>query len=171
MKTIAILPMALCASLAQAEVVATSADGFTLRHTAKVAVPPRKMWAALIAWDKWWSPAHSYSGRAPKLNPRAGGQLSENWLGGSVLHASVLNAMPNKLLRLSGGFGPLQSMPTTAILDFKLEPDGADTRLTMTYSVAAPTLSKVDQLAAPVDAVLAEGFQRLSRFAVTGKPE
>jgi hypothetical protein len=171
MKSLGILIMAFAGASAHADVVQTSPEGFTVRHTASVPVSPRKMWMALVSWDKWWPPEHSYSGRAPKLNPRAGGSLSEVWPGGSVLHASVLSAMPNKLLRLNGGFGPLQSMPATAILDFKLEPDAQGTRLTMTYSVAAPTSAKVDQLAAPVDGVLGEGFQRLARFAATGKPE
>ncbi len=158
------------ATPATAEVTASAPDGFTSRNTAVVAQPPTKLWAALIRWDRWWSPAHSYSGKVVRLDPRAGGELREDWDGKSVLHAVVVNAQPPSLLRMSGGFGPLQSLPVTAILEFALKPEGAVTRLTMTYRVAGTSASKLDTLAAPVDAVMSEGFARLTRFATTGTP-
>jgi uncharacterized protein YndB with AHSA1/START domain len=161
----------LMATPTQAEVMSSGPDHFTIRHKQDVAVPRAKLWAALIKWDRWWSPKHSFSGRAPKLDARASGLLTEIWPDGSVLHAIVTNAQPPKLLRLDGGFGPLQSMPVKAVINIQLEEVGQNSRVTVTYSVGGPASAKLDQLAKPVDAVWAEGTARLVRFAQTGKPE
>lgn len=161
---------ALLAAPAMAEVVVSDATSFTSRSEALVAAPPALVWTALLNWDRWWSPAHSYSGTPPVLDARAGGMLIENWPGGSVRHAVVVHAQAPKLLRLTGGFGPLQGLPVDAVLDFTLKPEGQGTRLTMTYRVGGPASAGLDRLAAPVDQVMSEGFARLVRTASTGKP-
>ena len=159
------------ASTAEAELVANAADGFTLRNAATIPVPPATAWTALIDWRHWWSPAHSYSGTAPTLDPAAGGRLVERWPGGDVLHAIVTNAQSPKRLRPSGGFGPLQALPVGAVFDFALVPDGLGTNITTTYRVVGNAAAELDGFAGPVDAVITEGFARLTRFAVTGKPD
>jgi uncharacterized protein YndB with AHSA1/START domain len=167
-----LLPLAMLAGTpAAAAVIASAPDGFTSRNDVLVAVTPNKAWEALLAWHQWWSKAHSYSGTSPRLAARAGGGLVERWPGGEVLHATVVNIQPPKRLRLSGGFGPLQSLPVAAILDFSLVAEGTGTRITMVYSVAGNAAAKLDALAAPVDGVMAEGLARLARYATTGKPE
>lgn len=170
MKTALLLALA-AATPAGAALTSSAPDGFVSRHEAIVDVPPARAWTVLTAWHKWWSPAHSYSGTPPVLTPKAGGGLVESWPQGEVLHALVLNAQPPKLLRLGGGFGPLQGLPVNAILDFTLAPAGEGTRITLTYRVAGNAAAALDKLAAPVDAVMGEGFARLTRFATTGKPE
>ncbi|WP_199554492.1 SRPBCC family protein [Sandaracinobacteroides hominis] len=162
---------ALLAGPAQAEVVESGPQGFTSQSSALLSKPPAEVWARLVEWPRWWDPAHSYSGNAASLSldPRAGGLLIETWDGGSVRHAVVVAAMPGTMLRMSGGFGPLQALPMDAILDFSLQPEGQGTRLTMRYRVGGPPQSGLDKLAAPVDAVMSAGFQRLSRFVETGK--
>jgi hypothetical protein len=161
----------LIATPAQAEVLTSGPDHFTIQHKQDVAVPRAKLWVALIRWDGWWSPKHSFSGRSPKLDARANGALSEIWPQGGVLHATVTNIQPPKLLRMNGAFGPLQSMPVTAILNVQIEEVGQNSRVTLTYTVGGPSSAKLDQLAKPVDTVWAEGVTRLARFALTGKPE
>ena len=161
-----ILGSLLAAAPAMADVTSSGPDGFVSRSEAVIARPPADVWKALTSWDQWWDPAHSYSGKVT-LNPNAGGTLSESWPGGSVLHATVVAALPPQLLRLHGGFGPLQNVPANAVLTFTLKPEGSGTRLTMTYSVGGPASAKLDALAAPVDAVMTAGFQRLQRFATT----
>jgi uncharacterized protein YndB with AHSA1/START domain len=156
-----------------AEVVTRAPDGFVSSATTVLPRPPAAVWAALVQWGGWWSPAHSYSGKSENftLVPRAAGALVEAWDDQSVRHAVVLTAMPGKLLRLQGGFGPLQALPVSAILDYALVPEGAGTRLTFTYRVAGPQFAHLPDLADPVDAVMSQGFARLGRFAVSGKPE
>lgn len=156
----------------QAKVVAQATDGFVSVSEAALPLPPAAVWTALANWGAWWDPAHSYSGKPGmlKLDVDAGGALLERWPGGSTLHARVVNALPPALLRLNGGFGPLQSLPVNAVLDFSLKAEGGATRLTMTYRVAGSPASKLDTLAAPVDAVMSAGFARLVNFATNGKP-
>ena len=162
----------LIAAPASAAVISSAPDGFVSQNETLVPLPPAAVWAALTNWTAWWDPAHSYSGKPGTLtlDARAGGALLETWPGGSTLHATVVNAMPPTLLRLHGGFGPLQSLPVTAVLDFTLKAEGGATRLTMTYRVAGSATSKLGTLAAPVDAVMSAGFARLINFAATGKP-
>jgi hypothetical protein len=167
-----LLPLVmLVATPASAAVIASAPDGFTSRNDALVPVAPDTAWAALLAWHQWWSKDHSYSGTPPHLAAQAGGGLVERWPGGEVLHATVINIQPPKRLRLSGGFGPLQSLPVAAILDFSLVAEGTGTRITMVYSVAGNAAAKLDGLAAPVDGVMAAGLARLARYATTGNPD
>lgn len=169
MRPAAILALALLAGPASAEVTETGPDGFVSRSKAVLVKPPAEVWAALTSW-RWWDPAHSYSGRpgALVLDAKAGGTLSESWDGNSVWHATVVNVMPPKLLRMHGGFGPLQGLPVSAVLDFAVEPYGTGTTLTMTYRVGGPSTAKLDRLAAPVDAVMSAGFARLVQLVNDG---
>ena len=160
------------AAPAAARLESVGPDGFVSRSEALIPHTPTSVWAALINWSAWWDLAHSYSGKpgALTLELPPGGLLNEIWPGGNVVHAQVVNAMPPRLLRLHGGFGPLQALPVNAVLDFTLKPEGDGTRLTMTYRVAGAPASKLDTLAAPVDAVMSAGFARLVNFAQAGKP-
>jgi hypothetical protein len=163
----------LAAMPARAAVTTSTADGFVSVNEAVVPAAPASVWSSLLAWDRWWPVAHSYSGKPGlmRLDPRAGGGLSENWDGKSVWHASVVTVMPPKLLRLNGGFGPLQAFPVEAVLDISLTSEGASTRVRMSYRVGGPAFVRLDAMATPVDAVMSEGFGRLVRFATTGSPE
>lgn len=162
----------LLAAPARAAVAEARADGFVSVNEAVMPATPAQVWAALTNWPAWWDKQHSYSGEAGalRLDAQAGGALIERWPGGSVEHARVINALPPQLLRLAGGFGPLQALPVNAILEFRITPENGNTRLTMTYRVAGSPQSKLDTLAAPVDAVMSAGFDRLINFANTGKP-
>jgi uncharacterized protein YndB with AHSA1/START domain len=169
---LALVSAGLLAAPALAKVETSAPDGFVSASSALVPLPPAAVWTALTNWSAWWDPAHSYSGKPGmlRLDVKPGGLLSEQWPGGQVWHAQVVNALPPSLLRLHGGFGPLQSLPVNAVLDFSLKAEGSGTRLTMTYRVAGSAVSKLDTLAAPVDAVMSAGFARLVNFATTGKP-
>ncbi|MBU6165104.1 MAG: SRPBCC domain-containing protein [Alphaproteobacteria bacterium] len=167
-----LLAAVLMARPAQARLASQSADGFVSSSTALLPLPPAAVWAALTNWSAWWDPAHSYGGTPGTitLEASAGGRLVERWPGGSTIHASVLTVMPPALLRLSGGFGPLQSLPVNAVLDISLKPEAGGTRLQLVYRVGGTAADGLDTLAAPVDAVMSAGFARLVRFATTGKP-
>lgn len=162
----------LIAAPAEARLTQSAPDSFVSINEAVLPLPPDQVWTALLAWNAWWDPAHSYSGAAGALDlqPEAGGAVMERWSGGSVRHAVVLSALPQSLLRLAGGFGPLQALPVDAVLDFSLKAQGSGTRLTMTYRVAGSASARLDTLATPVEAVMSAGFARLVRYANTGDP-
>jgi uncharacterized protein YndB with AHSA1/START domain len=172
MKTALALMLIAFAMPATAKVESSTPDGFVSASSATLSLSPAAVWAALVNWGVWWDTAHTYSGKPGvlKLEVKPGGLLQEQWDGGQAWHAQVVNALPPSLLRLHGGFGPLQSLPVNAVLDFTLKPEGNGTRLAMTYRVAGSPVSKLDALAAPVDAVMSAGFARLVNFATTGKP-
>lgn len=173
MRRLALLAaLAALAAPAAARVESAGPDGFVSVNSALVPVAPAALWAALVNWGGWWDPAHSYSGKPGQmqLDLKPGGLLHEQWPGGSVAHAVVVNALPPALLRLNGGFGPLQALPVNAVLEFGLKAEAGSTRLTMTYRVGGPATSKLDVLAGPVDSVMSAGFARLVAFATTGKP-
>jgi uncharacterized protein YndB with AHSA1/START domain len=127
----------------------------------KLNVAPDVAWDQLVHVERWWNASHSYSGDAANLSleARAGGCWCENWEGGSVEHGRVLNALPGKLLRVAGAFGPLQAQPVVAILSFGLQStdDGKATLLAVRYRVAGT----VGTLGPPVTEVLAAQVENL----------
>ena len=159
---------------AQAEVLKSSEAGFTARNALVIAARPDQVWASLIVPARWWNPAHSWSGMAANfsLDARAGGCFCEALPnGGSVEHQRVVFSNPGKLLRLSGGLGPLQPEAISAVLGWELKPDGEGTRLTQTYVVGGHVDGGLGAWAAPVDGVIREQLERLARLVETGSPD
>lgn len=140
---------------------APPASTFEVSIDRKLNVPPVNAWQRLIHVESWWSSSHTYSGNAANLNLEAlaGGCWCENWAGGSVEHGRVLAAIPGKLLRISGGFGPLQDRAAVAVLSFTLTPldNGTATNLAVRYRVMGP----VGELGPPVTQVIGGQVTRL----------
>jgi hypothetical protein len=165
--------LALTASPASAEVVDSSAAGFVVRQSADVSASPEAVWSELLKPAGWWSGQHSYSGNAANLSidPRAGGCFCEVLPSavspraaprGSVEHMRVLYAEQARVLRLSGGLGPLQSEATQGTLTIALRPIDGGTRIMWEYVVGGYIRQKVEQIAPAVDAVLGEQISRLA---------
>ncbi|MBB4840962.1 uncharacterized protein YndB with AHSA1/START domain [Sphingomonas kyeonggiensis] len=159
MKAYSLVALALvAASPAAAEVTASTETSFTVTEKVTVAAPAAKVWATLVAPSLWWNKDHTWSGSAANLSldPRPGGCWCEKLpKGGGVEHMRVVYAAPGEMLRLTGGLGPLQAMPASAVMTVTLTPgaDGKSTAVTFEYAVAgAPGLGRI---AAPVDGVLA----------------
>lgn len=153
------------AAPAAAEVRSNAPDGFVLEQVVVIDAPPERVWTRLGEIQRWWNGGHSYSGEAENLSLDLAvpGCFCEKLDGGrgSVEHARVVHADRGKLLRLSGGLGPLQAEAAVGTLSFALATQGQGTRLTMTYVVGGNLRGKGAMLAAPVDAVLAEQLSRL----------
>lgn len=137
------------------------AGSFEVAIDRKLNAPPAAAYDQLVHVENWWASSHTYSGDAANLNleARAGGCWCENWASGSVEHGRVLAAIPGKLLRMSGGFGPLQALPVGAVMTFTLTPadGGTATALSVRYRVAGP----VGELGPPVTAVLGQQIDAL----------
>jgi uncharacterized protein YndB with AHSA1/START domain len=158
---------------ASAEVVDVGDNGFTVRNTATVAADADRAWAALVDVGKWWDPAHTYSGDSANLSldPKPQGCWCERLSGKpAVVHMTVLFAQPCKLLRMSGGLGPLQSMAVTGTMTWTLAPAGNGTAVELTYLVGGYNRGGFKDLAPGVDSVLRAQFDRYVRFVNTGKP-
>ena len=158
---------------AGAEATQVSAAGFlvTVRHELKAA-PPR-VYAAIGEIERWWNPAHSYSGQAANLSlaRQAGGCFCERWGSNAVEHARVVTALEDRTLRLEGALGPLQALAVNGSLTFALTPKDAGTTLVVTYRVSGNEGSGLQQLAGPVDGVITEQARRLVAYVETGKPD
>jgi hypothetical protein len=163
---IATLVLCLAATPAIAAVASVTPQSFVINHRAELSATPAAVYAALGQIPQWWNPAHTYSGKSENLSldMRAGGCWCETWDGGSTEHARVLYAGRDKMLRLEGGFGPLQDLAVTAVLTFSIATVEGKTVLTMTYRVRGPD-ANLDKLAPIVDKVIGEGFERLVALA------
>lgn len=163
----------LLATAARAEISQSGPTGFSSDHADTVEASPDAVWKAMLALPRWWSDAHTYSGKAANLSldARAGGCWCEAWDGGSVEHARVVLVMPGRLLRLHGSLGPLQDLPAAGVLNLAVGVRDGKTRLRLSYRVAgAPDLG-LDKLAVPVDGVMGAQFRRLKALVETGRPE
>ena len=158
---------------ASAEVVETTGDRFVTRATASVKAAPLATWLALIKPGDWWNSAHSWWGDAKNMSitPQGGGCFCEripvgdsgnsSAMEGSARHAEVLQAFPMKVLRMSGGLGPLQGEPVSGILTITLKEVPGGTRILWEYNVGGPMRYKIAEIAPAVDGVMSEQLARL----------
>jgi hypothetical protein len=163
------------ASPAFAEVKASSDDGFNVVHLSVVEAKPAEIWKRLIAPKDWWNKAHSWSGSSEGfyIDAQANGCFCELFQEkgddgrlktvGSVEHMRVIFAQPQKVLRMQGALGPLQSEAVTGTLTVAMEPsnDGATTKISFSYVVGGYMRYKVAEIAPAVDKVLGEQFRNL----------
>lgn len=168
--------LATSAHAVRAEVVETTADRFVTRAEASVEASPLATWLALTKPGEWWNSQHSWSGDAKNmtLTPQGGGCFCEripvgdsgnaSAMEGSARHAEVLQAFPMKVLRMRGGFGPLQGEPANGVLTITLKEVPGGTRVLWEYNVGGPMRYKIAELASAVDGVMSEQLKRLQAY-------
>ena len=169
--SLAMLATLAWAGATQAEVVSTGPQGFRLRTSQQVAATPDAVFKAIGDIGKWWSDAHTYSGKAANMTmPLAPNAcFCESLPGGGVRHGVVDLVVPNRQLRVSAALGPLQDEGVSAALFFNLVPKDGGTALTFTYNVGGARAEMI--AAAPViDGVISEAARRLKSYVETGKP-
>ena len=179
-----LLASACLAAPAAAEVLSTTDSTFVTHSEALVTAPAAQVWAELLAPARWWDPVHTWSGQATGLylDPQATGCFCEllplpagaepGTPRGSVEHLHVINVAPERMLRMSGGLGPLQAEPVSAVFTVSLKSEDAGTRVTFDYRVAGLVTLKGGEIAGPVDQVLAAQLARLAgRFGHAVAPE
>jgi uncharacterized protein YndB with AHSA1/START domain len=154
-----------------ADVVDSSPAGFTVKVVVDVAAPSERAYQALTERiGSWWDKDHTWSGNAANLSidAKAGGCFCERLANGGVTHMTVIYAEPGKLLRLSGGLGPLQDLAVTGVMAWAFTEAAGKTTIQVTYKVGgyAPGAG-VGALAAPVDGVLTAQVRRLAQFVST----
>jgi uncharacterized protein YndB with AHSA1/START domain len=151
---------------AAAELTQTSDSGFVSRHEVVVDASPKQVWLALISPAGWWRSEHTWSGEAANLTltPQAGGCFCETipevdepdrfTLQGSVEHMRVIQAYPERALRMQGALGPLQSEPVIGILTIAISEAEEGTRIVWEYNVGGTMRFEVPVIAKAVDAVM-----------------
>ncbi len=165
---------ALGAPTARAAVVESAPGGFTVRTTATIAAAPQEVYRRMVEdVGRWWSPEHTFSGRASNLfiEGRPGGCFCERLpAAGGVRHMVVVFADPPKTLRMQGGLGPLQALAVTGTMTWTFAPKGPGTELQLLYTVGGYRPGGLEAVAPTVDAVLAQQVARLKQFVETGSP-
>ena len=157
-----------------AEVVDSSANGFTVRNVAQIAAHPSRVYnAAVDLISRWWNPAHSFSNNAANLmlEARPGGCLCERLTNGGVTHLTVVYAVAQQEVRFSGALGPLQQAGVAGSMIWKLTESAGGTRFEWSYTVGGYMPGGLAAIAPAVDAVLGDQLNRLKRFVESGRPE
>jgi uncharacterized protein YndB with AHSA1/START domain len=169
MRLRAVLPALLLAASGalHAELSGSSATGFVSSHQRTVQATPAQAFDAVARIERWWNAAHSYSGQGANLRLalRAGECFCEQWDGGSVEHARVIQVQPGSVVRLEGALGPLQELAVKGILTFTTGVADGKTFVRLTYRVSGSPDAGLDKLAAPVDRVIGDQFARWAAYA------
>jgi hypothetical protein len=162
----------LVASPTAAEVVSASSNGFEVRQTVNLVVPPDIAFAAFRDIPGWWDPEHTYSGDAANLslNLAPGGCFCERFpKGGGIEHLHVAYVDPGKHVILTGSLGPLLYEATAGVMDVQVKSTAGGSQLTLDYRVAGFAKGGGEKLAVDVDQMLGEQMKRLRAYA-TARP-
>jgi uncharacterized protein YndB with AHSA1/START domain len=165
---LAVAALCLASAPAWASVKDATPAGFTIENTVDVPTDPETTWTALVNdVDAWWPADHTWWGKDSVLSiePRAGGCFCEkNGKQQQALHMLVTMVDPGRLLRMTGGLGPLQGMGLHGALEFRLQPTATGTRVTMFYRAGGYTPDDLVKFARIVDQVQAIQLGGLAEF-------
>lgn len=166
LKTVVFSCALLAASSAFADVVDSGPGGFTTKTSVTVNAPAARAYAALAKIGSWWSKDHTWSGNATNLSldAKPGGCFCETLPNGGVRHMTVIYADAGKMLRLSGGLGPLQDLAVTGVMTFTFTEANGKTTIDVTYKVGGYMAGGLNGLAKPVDSVVTEQVTRLKDY-------
>ncbi|MEJ6789337.1 hypothetical protein BrevBR_07270 [Brevundimonas sp. BR2-1] len=151
--------LVLSAAPATAEVVARTADSFTLRYAVGAEVAPEDIGPSLTDLPKWWDSAHTYSGSAANLSLdlTPGGCWCEKLADGTEFdHGRTVSVAPDGFV-FSAPFGPLRGKTTKAELTVTWPGANRGWTPTWTMVVEGPGTGA---MADGVDAVMGAGYQR-----------
>jgi hypothetical protein len=155
----------------RAGIVDSSFYGFTVSNEININAIQDSVFSYIINdIGKWWDPEHTYSGNAANLSIQTSAQgcFCENLPGGGIVrHMTVIYVDPGKVLRLSGGLGPLQSMAVNGTMTFTLSKETTGTKLSLRYTVGGYTTSGLSKIAVMVDQVLGQQMQRFKNYVET----
>jgi len=174
MKHILAIALVGLATPAGAEVVAASSNGFEVRETIQLVVPPNIAFNSFRDIAAWWDPQHTYSGDSANLSLALtpGGCFCERVpkTGGGIEHLRVAYVDPGKRVVMTGALGPLLYEATTGVLDVQVKTTAGGSQVTLDYKVAGFANGGAAKLAPAVDQMLAEQMKRFRAYA-TSRPK
>jgi uncharacterized protein YndB with AHSA1/START domain len=158
-----------------AEVADSAANGFTVKISMNIQSTPDEVYRKFVRnVGDWWNPEHTFSGSSQNLSieERAAGCFCEKMPnGGGVRHLEVVYVAPGKVLVLSGGLGPLQSLGVSGSMTITFSPASGGTKLEVSYAVGGYLAAGLNTWAAPVSTMLTEQFTRLKNYTEHGDPK
>jgi hypothetical protein len=154
-----VVALALSAAPAAAEVVARTADSFTLRYAVESSVAPETIGPSLVDLPEWWDSAHTYSGSANNLSLdlTPGGCWCERLADGTDFdHGRTVSVAADSYV-FHAPFGPMRGKTTMAELTVSWPAANWGRSLTWTMVVEGPGIGA---MADAVDAVMGAGHRR-----------
>lgn len=174
MRIILAILLAAAAAPAPAEVVAAGPNGFEVRETVQLVVPPNVAYESFASLPDWWDPEHTYSGDSANISLalQPGGCFCERFpkSGGGIEHLRVTYVDPGKHVILTGALGPLLYEATTGVMDIQVKGVAGGSQVTLDYKVAGFANGGAAKLAPAVDEVLAGQMRRYRAYA-TSRPK
>ena len=144
----------------QARIVDQEPNGFTVENSEWVPDDPETAWKAFVNdVGKWWPADHSWWGDASKLSisEKAGGCFCEINGAQQAWHMTVTFVDPGKLMRMTGGLGPLQGMVLNGALEWRFAEEKGGTRITLWYRAGGYTPDDLSKFVPVIDQV--QGLQ------------
>ncbi len=144
----------------RAEVTATSANGFQVKHVGTVNADRALAFSKFVEeFSRWYDANHTYSLKAENLSIDLERHCMLEKLpeGGFVRHMEVVFYQPGRMIRMTGGLGPLQGLGVFGALTFEFQPvegSAEATQVTLTYNVSGAEFLKLNDIASPVNSVL-----------------
>nr|WP_277399879.1 SRPBCC domain-containing protein [Pseudoxanthomonas sp. LH2527] len=157
----------MAAAPVHAEVKEAAPQGFTLENSVWVPTTPQVAYAALVNdVGRWWPADHTWWGDASRLSisDKAGGCFCEINGAQQAWHMTVTFTDPGKLLRMTGGLGPLQGMGLHGALEWRFAAENDGTRITLWYRAGGYTPDDIGKFAPVVDKVQAQQLGGLATF-------
>lgn len=155
------------ATPSSADIIAKGDHGFQIRITQPIKAPPQKVYDALSQVSKWWNADHTYSLDADNLylEPKAHGWFGERLPGGGVVcHMQVVFVQPGKMIRLTGGLGPLQELGVQGAMTWSVKESDEGSEFVLTYNVVGFLPDGMQMFAGPVNGVLSQQVEGLKRL-------
>lgn len=154
-------------SQVSAEVVYANDRGFKITNSFTTSKTEQQVWQALVyKVDAWWPKDHSWWGDKGtfSIDPTAGGCFCEKSGKNSAEHMHIAFVEHGKLLRMTGGLGPLQGMGLYGALDWKISSEEGTSTVTLTYTVSGYYPDGYSKLAVIVDQVQAMQLGGLAKL-------
>jgi len=158
---------------ARSTVQDSAPGGFTIKQTYSVAATPEDAYRRFLRIGEWWNSQHTFSGDAHNLSieEKPMGCFCEKLAGGGAArHMELVYLAPGKLLRFTGGLGPLGALATAGTFTVQFTAADGGTRIDATYAVGGYSPTGLAPLAPTVDMVLAEQFTRFKNYVEHGNP-
>ena len=153
--------------MAEPKVLHVTETGFMVENQVTIPRPADQVWHSLLNdVDKWWPKDHTWWGNdsALSIDSYAGGCFCEKVGYKSAEHMRISFVEPQKLLRMTGGLGPLQGMGMHGALDWAFATTDEGTQITLTYRVSGIDPNGFEKLAPIVAQVQGMQLQGLADF-------
>lgn len=161
-----------CVFNAHSKVLLIADTGFIVENKVQVTSDRQVTWQAFTQHvDRWWPSDHTWWGETSTLSidSVAGGCFCEKNGNKSAEHMRISFVDPHKLMRMTGGLGPLQGMGMYGALEWSFNAVEGGTEVTMTYKVNGINPGGFEKLAPIVDRVQGMQLNGLKTFVQSNK--